>query len=110
MKQLVIIILFLTSLTMSAQTKGGCSIEMTKKTLFKTTFKDMDCTSLKNKTVTSFKIKVPKYKTVLVQGEFLNEEATSNVSKAKVSDTITYFDIKVDKDENIPPIMIRIVE
>ena len=102
MKQLVIIILFLTSLTISAQTKGESS--------FKTTFKDIDCTSLKNKTVTSFKIKVPKYKTVLVKGEFLNEEATSNVSKAKVGDTITYFDIKVDKDDNIPPVMRRIVE
>jgi hypothetical protein len=100
----------LTSLTISAQTKGECNIEMTEETLFKTTFKDIDCTSLKDKTVTSFKIKVPKYKAVFVKREFFNEQATNNVSKAKIGDTITYFDIKVDTDEKIPVNMIRIVE
>jgi hypothetical protein len=45
-----------------------------------------------------------------VKGDLLNEEASSMVSNAKVGDTILYFDIKVDKDENIAPIMITILE
>ncbi len=113
MKQLVIILLFLSTMTISAQskkTKTTCNVEMTKEALLIKTLNEIDCVSINNKTITNFKVRVPKYKSVLVKGNALNDEATKYIAEAIVGDKIVFFDIELEKDEKSSPITITIIE
>ncbi len=111
--QLVTLLLFLTTFSISAQsqnTKDNCNVEMTKKAILMAAFDEIDCPFLKNKTIINFKVKVPKYKTVLVKGNLFNDEATSYIAKTTTGDKIVLFDIEVKKDEKIPSFIITIIE
>ena len=112
MKQLIALFLFIITIAVNSQTKNtkhNCSADMTKKVLIEKPF-NLDCESLKDKTITHFKIKVPNYKTVSVNGGKLNAEAKVFITKASIGDVIVLFDIKVNSNVKVSPITITIIE
>lgn len=82
---------------------------MTKKVLLEKPF-NIDCESLKDETITHFKIKVPNHKTISVNGGKLNTEAKIFITKASIGDVVILFDIKVSSNVKVSPITITIME
>ena len=112
MKHLILAFLFLSSLNLRAQNdfeKINCNIEMTTNEILNEGF-DEFCTKLKGEIIISFQVKVPKQKTVFVKGNLLNDKASDYISRAKVGDKISIFNIKVKSDATIPPIIVTIKE
>lgn len=112
MKKLVLFLMLLSSISLTAQAKKDkkdCRVEMNKKDIFVKTF-DAACAKLKKKTIISFKIKVPNYKTVFINSNLLNEEAAAYVSKANIGDIITIFDIELKDGKKASPIAIKVIE
>jgi len=112
MKYLILLTLVLSSLNVKAQNefkKTSCDINMSIKDILKEGFQK-DCKNLKDKIIVSFKVKVPKQKTVFVKGNLLNDKATDYISNEKVGDKITIFNIKVKNNIPVHPITITIKE
>lgn len=112
MKYLILVLLFLSSLNLKAQNefkKISCNVEMTIKDILSEGF-EKDCKELRDKIIISFQVKVPNQKTVFVNGNLLNDKATDYISRAKVGDNITIFNIKVKSNAIISPIIVTIKE
>lgn len=89
--------------------KINCNVDRTVTEILNDGF-EKDCIELKDKIIVSFQVKVPKQKTIFVKGNLLNDDAAANISKAKVGDKVLIFNIKVDDNATIPPIIITIKE
>jgi hypothetical protein len=113
MKQLTIFILFLISVSLHGQsekTEDHCNLKMTKQAMVSLDFNTIDCLNLEDKKIFQFKFKVPKFKTVSIKGHTLNSEAKSYISKASVGDVIAFFDVTLESEEKMSPILITLIE
>ena len=113
MKQFTVLILFLVSVSLygqSEKTKEPCDLKMIKQAIVSLDFKTLDCLKLEDEKILEFKFKVPKFKTVSVKGNTLNSEAKSYISRASIGDVIVVFDITLESEEKIPPMMITVIE
>ena len=111
-RYLIVSFILLVSFSIKAQNhfeQINCTIELTIKEILSESF-EKDCVQLKNQTIISFKVKIPKRQTIIVTGSLFNDKASGFISKAKTGDHITLFDIKVKSNKVIQPIVIAIKE
>jgi hypothetical protein len=113
MKQFTILVLFLASVLLNGQskkTKESCILKMTKEVVLSLDFNTVDCLKLEDKKILHFKFKVPNYATAYIKGNALSNEAKSYISKASVGDVIAVFDIMLESEEKMPPVLITLIE
>ncbi|NNE32267.1 MAG: hypothetical protein HKN40_07860 [Winogradskyella sp.] len=112
MKNLIVLIALAFTFAINAQqdihTENGCVLKIDKASLIAM---NLDCDMLKGKTITSFKLKAPGHKTLVVKGYKMSNEAKLLVQQSKTGDKIVLFDIKLQESkEDAAPVSITLVE
>ncbi|MBF8148763.1 M56 family metallopeptidase [Winogradskyella sp. F6397] len=66
--------------------------------------------TLPNSKVTAFKLKIPGIKTQQFKGNIANSDTIKNLNTLKTGDFIVLFDIKDDKDSEVSPVSIEVID
>ncbi|MCQ6507934.1 hypothetical protein NPM20_24265, partial [Vibrio parahaemolyticus] len=66
--------------------------------------------TLPNSKVTAFKLKIPGIKTQQFKGNIANSDTIKNLNTLKTGDFIVLFDIKNDKDTEVSPVSIEVID
>ncbi|GAB5564851.1 MAG: hypothetical protein Wins2KO_19140 [Winogradskyella sp.] len=110
MKYILLLLTVFLTFNCVAQSKAeGCKTELIKEHITTEKLTSV-CVFLKDKAITSYKVKVPGKRTLSFTGGLISKKAQLYISNAEIGDYITIFDIKTTQSEDLPSIVITLKE